>query len=124
MTAPLTGAPRNAPSDSSGQGEVSTCVDLIRNGIRDELVEDPRGQDQLTLLSMTQSAIGATEAPYDRMRQQRFEIKAEGERLASMARESWYAEMYDPKEPLTKEELPFAGFPSLRRLFQPRDNDS
>ena len=97
MTAPLNGASRNASNDSSGQGEVSACIDLIQSGIRDKLVEDPRGLDQLAVLSMTQSAIGATEAPYDRMRQQRFAIKTEGERLAAMARDSGHVETYDPE---------------------------
>ena len=128
MTAPTrSGAPRSASTDPTGQGTASACVKMIRSGIRDELVEDPKGLDQLALLSMTQSAIGATDAPYDCVRQRRAAIKAEGERLAAMTINPWYAEMYNPREPLTRddpmeprteEEQPFAGFPSLRRLFQ------
>ena len=104
-------------SDSSGRGEVSACVDLIRSGIREQLAEDPRGLDQLALLSMAQSAIGATEAPYDRMRQQRFAIKAEDERLAALARDPGYVAMHNPKAPASKGTLPFAGFVSLQSLY-------
>ena len=119
MTAPtMSGAPRSTTTDLTGQGTVSACVKMIRSGIRNELAEDPKGLDQLALLSMTQSAIGATDAPYDCVRQRRAAIKAEGERLAAMALKPWYAEMYNPREPRTEEEQPFAGFPSLRRLFQ------
>ena len=99
MTAPLNGATRDAPTDPSGQVEVSACVDLIRSGIRDNLVENPQDLDQIALLSMTQSAIGATEAPYDRIRQQRVAIKTEGERLAALARSPGYTKAHDPWAP-------------------------
>ena len=97
---------------------VSACVDLIRSGIRDNLVEVPRGLDQIALLSMTQSAIGATEGSYDQIRQQRFAIKAEIERLAALARNPGYIKAHDPWPPTSAEPKPLAGFASLRGLFQ------
>ena len=65
---------------------------------------------------MAQSAINTTEAPYDQMRQQRFAIKAEGERLAALARDPSYTEMHNPKASASEEPLPFAGFASLLSL--------
>jgi hypothetical protein len=67
---------------------------------------------------MTQSAIGATDAPYDQLRQQRAAINAEGARLSALARQPGYVEMHSPRAPATEGAKPFAGFASLHRLFQ------